>query len=544
MGEAKQAMLALAEASDTPIKPEDYLVVEGHRVVKPYHYDFCCNVRQRWLGRSIIDIFSKEFPARDRQHYVQALADGRLRVEGCEVAADTPLRDGQCMRHFIHRHEPPVPAGSITVIGQSEDAVAVCKPHGMPVHVGGQYRKNTVLGILTAERPDLGPLLPIHRLDKPVSGVLLFARNAAAAAALCAKIEGREVEKVYVARVLGRFPSSEGPVVADVPLAWDPSTNHVTAEPGQAGSAAAAVAGADVQAEAAAGADTLAAAASVDRHSPGAAGAAPVQEQQQQQQDQTAEGEGPQAGAASDRTQRKLLKKAYKQQRKQAKAERVAAVAAATAAAAASKSSKRAAKPALTEFRLLEVAADGLTSLVECRPRTGRTHQIRVHLQYLGHPIANDTQYGGTYGGPLAMRTMAEHLGVQWAAAETEDEVDEGSSGTGSSKRPRLDASAAGGDAAPVQERLPAAAAGAEQSVGDAAAYAQSLAFRSQPQFQVAAELCDAHCSNCPYYAPADYPVDLRPIWLHARTYSCQQDGWSFTAELPEWAAAGWTPPA
>lgn len=200
-----------------------------------------------------------------------------------------------------------------------------------------------------------------------MSGVLLFARNAAAAAALCAKIEGREVEKVYVARVLGRFPSSEGPVVADVPLAWDPSTNHVTAEPGQAGSAAAAVAGADVQAEAAAGADTLAAAASVDRHSPGAAGAAPVQEQQQQQQDQTAEGEGPQAGAASDRTQRKLLKKAYKQQRKQAKAERVAAVAAATAAAAASKSSKRAAKPALTEFRLLEVAADGLTSLVECR---------------------------------------------------------------------------------------------------------------------------------------------------------------------------------
>ena len=34
---------------------------------------------------------------------------------------------------------------------------------GMPVHVAGQYRKNTVHGILTAERPDLGPLYPVHR---------------------------------------------------------------------------------------------------------------------------------------------------------------------------------------------------------------------------------------------------------------------------------------------------------------------------------------------------------------------------------------------
>ncbi len=49
---------------------------------------------------------------------------------------------------------------------------------------------------------------PACRLDKPVSGLLLFARNAAAAAALCARIEGHAVEKVYVARVLGRFPAS------------------------------------------------------------------------------------------------------------------------------------------------------------------------------------------------------------------------------------------------------------------------------------------------------------------------------------------------
>ena len=91
--------------------------------------------------------------------------------------------------------------------------VAVNKPHGMPVHVAGQYRKNTVLGILTAEHPELAPLYPIHRLDKPVSGLLLFARTPRAAATLCKSIESREVETVYVARVLGRFPASGGWVV-------------------------------------------------------------------------------------------------------------------------------------------------------------------------------------------------------------------------------------------------------------------------------------------------------------------------------------------
>jgi len=35
------------------------------------------------------------------------------------------------------------------------------------------------------------------------------------------------------------------------------------------------------------------------------------------------------------------------------------------------------------------------TTLVEAAPETGRTHQIRVHLQAVGHPIVGDTRYGG-----------------------------------------------------------------------------------------------------------------------------------------------------
>jgi 23S rRNA pseudouridine1911/1915/1917 synthase len=49
-------------------------------------------------------------------------------------------------------------------------------------------------------------------------------------------------------------------------------------------------------------------------------------------------------------------------------------------------------REALTLYKVL-TSADGL-SLVECRPRTGRTHQIRVHLRHLGHPIVGDPVYG------------------------------------------------------------------------------------------------------------------------------------------------------
>jgi len=51
------------------------------------------------------------------------------------------------------------------------------------------------------------------------------------------------------------------------------------------------------------------------------------------------------------------------------------------------------ARAAETTWRVLQ--SEGNLSLLECRPKTGRTHQIRVHLKHLGHPIAGDRVYGG-----------------------------------------------------------------------------------------------------------------------------------------------------
>lgn len=50
-------------------------------------------------------------------------------------------------------------------------------------------------------------------------------------------------------------------------------------------------------------------------------------------------------------------------------------------------------KRAVTHYKVLEDL--GYISLIECRLETGRTHQIRIHMKYLGHPLFNDADYGG-----------------------------------------------------------------------------------------------------------------------------------------------------
>ncbi|OFX10623.1 MAG: RNA pseudouridine synthase [Alphaproteobacteria bacterium RIFOXYD12_FULL_60_8] len=65
-------------------------------------------------------------------------------------------------------------------------------------------------------------------------------------------------------------------------------------------------------------------------------------------------------------------------------------------------------KYALTRYKVLRVLAGGAASLVECRLATGRTHQIRVHMTSIGHPLVGDSTYGGRRLAPKSIDESAK----------------------------------------------------------------------------------------------------------------------------------------
>jgi 23S rRNA pseudouridine1911/1915/1917 synthase len=78
-----------------------------------------------------------------------------------------------------------------------------------------------------------------------------------------------------------------------------------------------------------------------------------------------------------------------------------------------------------TEVSIRE--ALGKATLVEARPRTGRTHQIRVHLSSIGHPILGDSKYGGAGADAVALALTRPFLHSWWIGfdhPETGDRIE------------------------------------------------------------------------------------------------------------------------
>src|SRR5690606_29448244 len=101
------------------------------------------------------------------------------------------------------------------IIHEDRELIVINKPAGVAVH-GGSGLSAGVIEALRATHPQLDELELVHRLDRDTSGVLLIAKRRAVLRELHALLRERDMEKRYLALVVGRWPY--GTKTIDLPL--------------------------------------------------------------------------------------------------------------------------------------------------------------------------------------------------------------------------------------------------------------------------------------------------------------------------------------
>ena len=130
------------------------------------------------------------------------IAQGKVSLRGALVKASSRLRAGDVVVVRYPRTVEPEPvADRLPVLYEDARLLAVDKPGNLIVHPTDRVVRNTVLSILREQTG--GPVYVVHRLDRETSGVLVLAKDAAAAASLQQQFERRETRKEYLAIVRG-----------------------------------------------------------------------------------------------------------------------------------------------------------------------------------------------------------------------------------------------------------------------------------------------------------------------------------------------------
>jgi 23S rRNA-/tRNA-specific pseudouridylate synthase len=269
-------------------------------------------------------------------------------------------------------------AGQLEVVADTADLLVINKPATVPMHPCGAYKYNSLFHIVDSERAAHASadssaragegqhevLHIVHRLDRLTSGLSIFAKHPLAAKAFGDDLTQGRTAKTYLARVVGDFG-------ANLPTAWarpgssEGSTEGFSIERLEDGSGLGwALKRNSRYSSEAPGAGAMASTIGA------LAGGASVVVSQPIGVVSNKDGVYDCAYGASGDSETPVHPPA-----------------------AGSPGHRADAKEAVSVVR--KVSYNGRTSLVEVKPLHGRTHQIRLHLLFLGHPIANDPCYGG-----------------------------------------------------------------------------------------------------------------------------------------------------
>ncbi|XP_003748344.1 RNA pseudouridylate synthase domain-containing protein 2 [Galendromus occidentalis] len=185
-----------------------YYFQNGLRKVYPYMFQYQVFAKGRWVGRTVLDVFSTEFRAHSKEYYEEAIKSGQIRVNGEPVDLTYRFKDNDKVTNETHRHEVPVIGCPIKIIYEDKNMLVVDKPPSIPVHPCSRYRLNSMLKILSEEN-GYSSLHTLHRLDRLTSGVLMFAKTKERSLFMDELIRTRHVTKQYLCRVRGEFPDGE-----------------------------------------------------------------------------------------------------------------------------------------------------------------------------------------------------------------------------------------------------------------------------------------------------------------------------------------------
>lgn len=212
-GTEKPSDIPIADAAPSlgAACPENvtYRIEHGLRHVEPYDYDFTTHVKQRWVGRTLLEVFACEFVAYPESYYRASIEAGRVTVDGCRVAPVHILRENERIVHRAVRcqENPVIDHGPIRIVAETKELLVVSKPSSLPIHPCGSYRFNCLMALLREQGAvESGAALHnTHRLDRLTSGLVLLAKTKAAARQVGAWFSSNEMRKTYLARVRGSF---------------------------------------------------------------------------------------------------------------------------------------------------------------------------------------------------------------------------------------------------------------------------------------------------------------------------------------------------
>lgn len=190
-------------------------------------------------------------------------------------------------------------------------------------------------------------------------------------------------------------------------------------------------------------------------------------------------------------------------------------------------------KESLSAFKMLNYDRVSDTSLVICRPITGRTHQLRLHLQLLGNPIANDPCYGGSlFYGEEEKRQKAARALKRMQDLDLQP----------LSRIPHFDTTLTE-DASSMAKIAEEGGAKREEGKDDKGhdKWDENEGSDERREGESTEEYLSRTCRYCRAertsgMADLEAALHCDGIWLHAWQYK-GASGWQFRTEIPDWAA-------